>query len=112
MTFLSPFIFVGIFALVAYLSSLNSDTVRKISILDETGLFADEFNSSPHMQYKILQNITLEAAKKEAEIEEIYGLLFIPKTENLEDLSKKNNFLFRRFTISFNDERYQQYVGN
>ncbi|MCB0452769.1 MAG: ABC transporter permease [Aequorivita sp.] len=92
MTFLSPFIFVGIFALVAYLSSLNSDTVRKISILDETGLFADEFNSSPHMQYKILQNITLEAAKKEAEIEEIYGLLFIPKTENLEDLSKKITF--------------------
>lgn len=92
MTFLSPFIFVGIFALVAYLSSLNSDTVRKISILDETGLFADEFNSSPHMQYKILQNISLEAAKKQAEIEEDYGLLFIPKTENLEDLSKKITF--------------------
>ncbi|WP_410004609.1 ABC transporter permease [Aequorivita nionensis] len=92
MTFLSPFIFVGIFALVAYLSSLNSDTVRKISILDETGLFTDEFNSSPHMQYKILQNISLEAAKKQAEIEEDYGLLFIPKTENLEDLSKKITF--------------------
>ena len=92
MTFLSPFIFVGIFALVAYLSSLNSDTVRKISILDETGLFADEFNSSPHLQYKILQNISLEAAKKQAEIEEDYGLLFIPKTENLEDLSKKITF--------------------
>jgi len=37
MTFLSPLIFVGIFALVAYLSSLNSDTVRKISVLDESG---------------------------------------------------------------------------
>ena len=52
MTFLSPLIFVGIFALVAYLSSLNSDTVRSISVLDESGLFTDEFNSTPHLQYK------------------------------------------------------------
>lgn len=92
MTFLSPFIFVGIFALVAYLSSLNNDTVRIISVLDESGLFNDEFNNSPHTQYRILENVSLEEAKKEAEIKEIYGLLYIPKTENLELLSKKITF--------------------
>lgn len=92
MTFLSPFIFVGIFALVAYLSSLNNDTVRIISVLDESGLFNDEFNNSPHTQYRILENVSLEEAKKEAEIKEIYGLLYIPKTENLESLSKKITF--------------------
>ena len=92
MTFLSPFIFVGIFALVAYLSSLNNDTVRIISVLDESGLFADEFNNTPHTQYRILENVSLEEAKKEAEIKEIYGLLYIPKTENLESLSKQITF--------------------
>ncbi len=68
MTFLSPLIFVGIFALVAYLSSLNNDTVRNISVLDESGLFVDEFNSTPHLQYKIIDPTSLEEAKKEARV--------------------------------------------
>ena len=92
MTFLSPFIFVGIFALVAYLSNLNSDTVRRISVLDNSGLFSEEFHSSPHLQYKILPNISLADAKEQAEKEAISGLLYIPKTEKLEDLSKAITF--------------------
>lgn len=92
MTFLSPLIFVGIFALVAYLSSLNNDTVRKIVVLDDSGLFLDEFNSTPHLQYKLLSDITFPKAKREAETEEIYGFLYIPKTQNLEDLSNKITF--------------------
>src|SRR5690606_5529528 len=92
MTFLSPFIFVGIFGLVAYLSSLNSDTVRYISVLDESGLFLDEFVSSPHTKYNILHGISLEEAKKEAETKQIYGLLYIPNAENLDVLSKKITF--------------------
>ncbi len=92
MTFLSPLIFVGIFALVAYLSSLNNDTIRKIVVLDDSGLFVEEFNSTPHLQYKILSDTPFSEAKKEAETEEIYGFLYIPKTDNLEDLSKKITF--------------------
>ncbi len=92
MTFLSPLIFVGIFALVAYLSNLNNDTVRIISVLDESGLFADEFVSSPHTRYKILHNTSLEEAKQESEKDQIYGLLYIPKTEQLEELGKRITF--------------------
>lgn len=92
MTFLSPLIFVGIFALVAYLSSLNNDTVRTISVLDESGLFTEEFVSSPHTKYKMLFDTTLEEAKEEAEKTEIYGLLYIPKTDNLESFSNGITF--------------------
>lgn len=92
MTVLTPFIFMGIFALVAYLSNLNSETVLKISVLDESGLFVDEFNSSPHTQYKMLENVSLEEAKKNAETEEITGLLYIPSTGNLDSLSKEITF--------------------
>src|SRR5690606_6698707 len=73
---------------VAYLSSLNNDTVRNISVLDESGLFVNEFKSTPHTQYKMLGATTLPEAKKEAETSEIYGLLYIPNTNNLESLSK------------------------
>ena len=92
MTFLSPIIFVGIFALVAYLSSLNNDTVRTISVLDESGFFIEEFNSTPHTRYQILPNVSLDEAKKQAETKEVYGLLYIPKLENLESLSKGITF--------------------
>ncbi|MCG2420033.1 ABC transporter permease [Aequorivita sp. F47161] len=92
MTFLSPLIFVGIFALVAYLSNINNDTVRKISVLDESGIFVNEFNSTPHMQYNMLSGIQVQDAKKIAENGEIYGLLYIPKTESLDELSKKITF--------------------
>jgi len=92
MTFLSPLIFVGIFALVAYLSSLNNDTVRVISVLDESGLFYEDFASTPHTKYKMLFDVSLEEAKTEAEKSEIYGLLYIPKTDNLESFSKGITF--------------------
>jgi len=92
MTFLSPLIFVGIFALVAYLSNLNNDTVRTIYVMDESGLFSEEFVSSPHLQYKMIFNSSLEEAKKDTERDEVNGLLYIPKMEKLEDFSRGITF--------------------
>ncbi|MBT0608247.1 ABC transporter permease [Aequorivita echinoideorum] len=92
MTFLSPLLIVAIFALVAYLSSLNNNTVRQISILDESGLFANEFESTPQMQYKIIQNTPLSKAKEEAEKSEVYGLLYIPKTKGIDEFSNTITF--------------------
>ena len=48
MTFLSPLLFVGIFALVGYLSSLKADT-KRVAVHDETGLFVNEFNSAANV---------------------------------------------------------------
>lgn len=92
MTFLSPIIFVGIFALVAYLSNLNNDTVRKISVLDESGLFLTEFKSTAQTHYILLPNISLDEAKKDAQTDETYGLLYIPDSESLESISKGITF--------------------
>ncbi len=92
MTFLSPLIFVGIFALVAYLSNLNNDTVKNIAILDESGLFTDDFLSTPHTQYTVINGVSLTDAKNNAETSELYGLLYIPKIDNLETLSNGITF--------------------
>ena len=37
MTFVSPLIFVGVILLISWLTSINSDDIRKIAILDQTG---------------------------------------------------------------------------
>lgn len=92
MTFLSPLIMVGIFTLVAYLSQLNNDKTRVISVLDESGLFANQFEDGDNIEYKMLDAISLEEAKKNVENSEDYGLLFIPQTESIDELSKSNTF--------------------
>ena len=50
MTFLSPLLFVGIAAFVAYLGSIKAD-VKQIAIHDETGIFAGEFKNSEEYHY-------------------------------------------------------------
>jgi ABC-2 type transport system permease protein len=92
MTFLSPLIMVGIFTLVAYLSQLNNDKVRTISVLDESGMFSDEFESDENLIYKMVQGMNLEDAKKVVEASGDYGLLYIPKEESLDLLAENITF--------------------
>jgi len=92
MTFLSPLIMVGIISLVAYLSQINNDKIRIISVLDESGLFHNQFENDDNLKFQILTNTTLEEAKKVAEEGEVYGLLFIPKKNKIDELSKSITF--------------------
>jgi ABC-2 type transport system permease protein len=87
MTFLSPLIMVAIFALVAYLSQLNSENKRVIGVLDESGIFLQEFESSGSITYKTLSGMSLSEAKNATETSEDYGLLYIPETASVDDLS-------------------------
>lgn len=93
MTFATPLIFVALFSLVGYLSSLNNKDVRYISVLDETGLFVNEFEDTEVLKYEILSNISLEDAKAKAEADEKYGLLFIPKLDSIAQLGDKVAFI-------------------
>src|SRR5690554_808667 len=88
MTFLSPLILVVVFALVAYLTNVNSDTVRTIHVLDESGLFIESFSSTKQLQYKLIFDANLEEAKATAETENVYGLLYIPKNGDLDELAE------------------------
>ncbi len=65
MTFLSPLIMVGIFALVAYLSQLNNEKIRVIDVLDESGLFAGYLEGTENMSFQMIsEQISLEEAKR------------------------------------------------
>ncbi len=92
MTFLSPLIMVGIFSLVAYLSQLNNDKVRTISVLDESGLFVHQFEDDNNLKFNTLTDISLEEAKKATELNGEYGLLFIPKKTSIDELAKSITF--------------------
>lgn len=92
MTFLSPLIMVAVFALVAYLTQLNNDNVRVISVLDESKLFESEFKSTVNTKYDVLTDINLDDAKKIVQEAENYGLLYIPKADNIDAIADKIMF--------------------
>ena len=78
MTFLSPLILVGMFALIAYLSMLNSHDQRIIGLYDESQMFASEFKDQKGVQYLDLSGKSLDEAKKMVNEQEYYGLIYIP----------------------------------
>jgi ABC-2 type transport system permease protein len=79
MTFLSPLFLIGMFALIAYLSMLNSSEQRIIGLYDESEMFATEFKDQEQVQYLDLSGKTLEQAKSLVNEQEYYGLLYIPE---------------------------------
>ncbi len=92
MTFLSPLIMIGIFTLVGYLSQLNNDKVRIINVLDESGLFVSQFESTANLKYERIESLSLEQAKAKTEKSGDYGLLFIPNNDNIDELAKSITF--------------------
>ena len=92
MTFLSPLIFVGIFALVGYLSSINNDNIRTISIVDQSGVLAKNFKDTTTEKYTVLNNVSIDDAKLLGVEGAVYGVLYIPKTASLEELATATTF--------------------
>lgn len=92
MTILSPIIMIALIAVVAYLSQLNNNKERTISILDESGLVSNIFNNTEFTTYIILEDMTLEAAKNLVKEKEEYGLLHIASGNDINEVAKTIRF--------------------
>ncbi len=92
MTVLSPIIMMVLFAVVAYLSQLNNNKERTISILDESGKISSIFINTDNITYNILDNISFADAKAQVEVKEEYGLLHIVNNEDLDQMSQSIRF--------------------
>ena len=91
MTFLSPLFIVALLSLIAYLTSVNNEKVRTISVLDESGILSEAFISSDQILYESLNGMDLEDAKTTSNSNKAYGLLHVPDLA-LEDVSEKIKF--------------------
>lgn len=92
MTFLSPMIMIALVAVVAYLSQINNDKKRIISILDETGVVGESFENTENTTYVLLNNTELETAKILVKAKEDFGLLYIKKSSDTLHLVETVNF--------------------
>lgn len=92
MTFVSPLIMVALIAVVAYLSQLNNDKDRSISVLDETGVLSEVFVDTEHTKYTILTDENLESAKALVKVNEDFGLLYIENSIDIINVLPKVKF--------------------
>jgi ABC-2 type transport system permease protein len=87
MTILSPLLIVGLLMLIIFLSKQNSETVRTIAFVDDSKLLAGVFEDTSETKYLNLTDLGKEEAKNK--VEEFYdGLIYIPKTDSLNQLSE------------------------
>ena len=82
---------IALISVVAYLSQLNNDKKRTISILDESGLFSETFKNTGNTTYNYISNSTVREAKAFVKEKEQYGLLYISNGD-LETVSKSVRF--------------------
>lgn len=92
MTILSPLIMIALIAVVAYLSQINNNKQRTISVLDESGLVKDVFIKTDNLTFEVLENISLTDAIEQVKAKEEYGLLYIPGNDDIENLSQHIKF--------------------
>jgi ABC-2 type transport system permease protein len=92
MTILSPIIMVAMIALIAYLNIKNSEEVRNIAYIDNSGVFTKIFKDTKTTKYIKLKDLSLKEAKVKAVKSEYYGLVFIPKQDSLDLLAKSISF--------------------
>jgi ABC-2 type transport system permease protein len=92
MTFLSPLIMIALIAVVSYLSQLNNDKQRTISVLDETGYLKDVFQNTENTNYTSLNGLNLEDALALVKEKEDYGLLHIAPVDSLDAFAKNVKF--------------------
>lgn len=88
MTFLSPILLVGMIVLIAYLTQVNDNEQRVVSVLNESPFFRGDFQSRPGVSFVSLNDIELEAAKDCTLAQGFYGLLHIPERAVMEEVTQ------------------------
>ena len=81
-TFLTPLFIVGLIFFIGYLSNLNNESVKNISVIDKTDFVFDKLNSSKFLKYNLLNDFSLEEARIISKTKSDYGLIYIPNLKS------------------------------
>ncbi len=87
MTILSPLLIVGMIVLIAYLTKINDNETRVISVLNESGFFHDQFMPRDGLSFVQFQDLNPNQAKDSTNAMEYYGLLYLPNGTTMEEVA-------------------------
>ncbi len=102
LTILIPFIFVGMFALIIFLSINNDNEERTIAVYDESNLFLGELSQDGNTKYQFIPQEEYSKLKENLKGSGYYALLYIPQniyTSNTAQLISE-----KQLPIEINDQ--------
>ena len=93
MTLLLPIILAGITFLLSFLTSINNDSSKTISVVDNTGYIFQKLESSDDIIYDLIIDSSLDEAKEISRNNSDYGLLFITDFDTPEEIAESIVFI-------------------
>ena len=79
LTLAVPLLFIGMFALIIFLTINNDKQERTIAVYDESGLFTGEWSDEEYTQYHFVPEEKYQELKGNLKESEFYALLYIPE---------------------------------
>ncbi|NER18559.1 ABC transporter permease [Spongiivirga citrea] len=92
MTFVSPLIFAGMVSLIIYLTSVNGEDKKLITVLDQSGLFLPELEKSQSISFLHFRKLSFTQAKDSSLQIGASGFLFIPDGMEIDRLNEEIQF--------------------
>lgn len=93
MTLLLPVIIAGITFLLSFLTSINNDSSKTISVVDNTGYIYQMLDSSSDIIYDLITDVSIDDAKEISKNNSDYGLLFISDFDTPEEIAESIVFI-------------------
>ena len=93
MTLLLPIILAGLTFLLSFLSSVNNDSSKTISVVDNTGYIYQNLDSSDDIIYDLITDSSLDDAKEISRNNSDYGLLYISNFDTPQEIAESIVFI-------------------
>ena len=93
MTLLLPIILAGLTFLISFLTSINNDSSKTISVVDNSGYIYQNLDSSNDITYNLIIDSSLDEAKEISRNNSDYGLLYITDFDTPEEIAESVVFI-------------------
>ena len=99
-TLLTPLFIAGIVFFIGWLTSVNNERIKTISVVDNTGYIYDKIKSSSSIKYELLGDFSLEEAKIISDAKSDYGLLYINNLELPKSIADSISFISEEASLT------------
>ena len=85
-TLLIPFLIVGVGLFISFLSNINSDSIKNITVVDNSGIFKNSLLSTDTVKFSFLENLDEDEAKMISQDKNDDALIFIPYVMDIKNI--------------------------
>ena len=99
-TLLTPLFIAGIVFFIGWLTSVNNERIKTISVVDNTGYIYDKLKSSNSIKYELLGDFSLEESRIISDTKSDYGLLYINNLESPKSIADSISFISEEASLT------------